>query len=134
MDCVIFGVEADAPAPKVLLVKRSNEPYRGFWALPGGYLEPGESCEQGAARELREETGLTDVEVHQIGAYSDPQRHPLERVITVGFYAVINMREVSAGDDAADARWFPVDAIPQLGFDHNRIVNDAIERIKREKS
>ncbi len=84
-DCVIFGF--DGEKLKILLIKRGIEPYKGKWALPGGFLKPDESAEAGALRELQEETGLTNAYIEQFHAYSEPDRDPRERVITIAYFA-----------------------------------------------
>ena len=129
-DCVIFGF--DGHDIKILLVERGIDPYKGKWALPGGFLKPDESAEQGALRELLEETGLPSAYMEQFHTYSTPDRDPRERVITIAFLALVKLQEVRGGDDAADARWFAVNQVPQLAFDHDVILCDAMARL-REK-
>ena len=129
-DCVIFTYE-DWKL-KVLLVKRGGEPYKGKWALPGGFLQNDETAMEGALRELREETGLAASAVVELGVFSDPNRDPRERVITIAFYALVKPSEVVGGDDADEAAWFPIDELPQLAFDHADIINAAMERIRRD--
>ena len=127
-DCVIFGQgEGDL---KVLLVKRGNEPFKEMWALPGGFLNPDETAEEGALRELREETGLTDVKVEQLFTFSDPKRDPRDRVISIAYMAVVKLQDVKGEDDASEAKWFPLKEIPSLAFDHELILNKALERLK----
>ena len=129
-DCVIFTYE-DWKL-KVLLVKRGGEPYKGEWALPGGFLRGDETAREGALRELREETALEASAIGELGVFSDPSRDPRERVITIAFYALVKPSEVQGGDDADEAAWFPIDAVPQLAFDHADIVHTALERLKRD--
>ena len=117
-DCVIFTYE-DWKL-KVLLVRRGGEPYKGQWAFPGGFLRMNENAEQGALRELREETGLQPAAIGQLGVFSDVNRDPRERVITIAWYALVKPSEVVGGDDADEAAWFPVDNLPPLAFDHLR--------------
>lgn len=119
-DCVIFGF--DGAKLKVLLIERGNEPYKGLWAFPGGFLNMDESAEQGARRELMEETGMVAGYMEQFHAFTDPDRDPRERVITIAYYALCNIQEVKGGDDAAKAQWFSIDEIPQLAFDHDCIL------------
>lgn len=123
-DCVIFGF--DGKNLQVLLVERGIEPYKGRWAFPGGFLTPEETAHEGALRELREETGLTGAYVEQFHTYTDPHRDPRERVITIAYYALVRLQEVRGGDDAESAKWFPIDEVPQLAFDHDRILRDAM--------
>ena len=129
-DCVIFTYE-DWKL-KVLLVKRGGEPYKGEWALPGGFLRNDETAKEGALRELREETGLEASAVGELGVFSDPSRDPRERVITIAFYALVKSSEVEGGDDADEAAWFSIDELPQLAFDHSDIINAALERLRRD--
>lgn len=127
-DCAIFGF--DGSNLQILLIKRGIEPYKGKWALPGGFLNPDESAEAGALRELKEETGIESAYIEQFHTYSEPNRDPRERVITIAHLALIKLQEVKGGDDAADARWFPIDEVPQLAFDHDAILRDAISRLR----
>ena len=115
-DCVVLGW--DGKKLHVLLIERGREPYKGCWAFPGGFLNMDESAEEGAARELQEETGLQGIPLRQFHTFSQPGRDPRERVITIAYYAVIRWQKIQAGDDAARAQWFPLDAIPALAFDH----------------
>jgi len=107
----------------ILLVKRKSAPFQGCWALPGGFVDIDETLADAAARELAEETGLTDVEMRELGAFDKPDRDPRGRTISVAFLAVVDRRaEPVAGDDAADARWTPVDKLPPMAFDHDQII------------
>lgn len=119
-------VIAKGEEPQVLLVQRGNEPFKGCWAFPGGFMNMDETTEQCAVRELEEETGLKVNEVRQIGAYSKPDRDPRGRTITVAYLAVIDASVAVKGqDDAAKAAWFPLSALPPLAFDHSDIMQDA---------
>lgn len=129
-DCVIFTYE-DWKL-KVLLVKRGGEPFKGKWAFPGGFLHMDETAEEGAYRELREETSLVPAAIGQLGVFSGTDRDPRERVITIAWYALVKPHEVVGGDDADEAAWFPVDDIPPLAFDHEQIFNVAMERLRRD--
>lgn len=129
-DCVIFGF--DGSRLKVLLVERGVEPFKGKWALPGGFLRMDESAEQGALRELQEETGLKTAYIKQFHTFTDPDRDPRERVITIAYYALVRLQDVVAGDDAARAGWFALDEVPSLAFDHDRILRTAIQEIRRQ--
>ena len=123
-DCVVMTAGED---PQVLLIERGYDPYKGCWAFPGGFLNMDETTEQCAIRELEEETGLRVSKVHQIGAYSSVDRDPRGRTISVAYLAIVDAPvDVTGKDDAAKAQWFPVDALPQLAFDHEEIWNDAI--------
>lgn len=129
-DCVIFGF--DGQQLKVLLIKRGIDPYKGHWAFPGGFLRMDETAEQGALRELKEETGLENAFVEQLGAFSEVKRDPRERVITIAFFALVNISDVKGGDDAAEADWFRIDDMPTLAFDHDHILRVA-QKLLREK-
>ncbi len=122
-----------AGALHVLLVERGQEPYAGSWALPGGFVQPDESAETAARRELAEETALSDVSglhLEQLRTYSEPDRDPRMRVVSVAFAALLpDAPEVHGGSDAAQARWVPYDEVGALAFDHDRILADAHERV-----
>ena len=127
-DCVIFGF--DGVSIKVLLIQRGIEPYKDHWALPGGFVGIDESAEECARRELQEETGLTDVSVEQFHAFSDVNRDPRERVISIAYYALVKLSEVRGGDDASEAQWFSYDDVPSLAFDHDRILRMALRHLR----
>lgn len=123
-DCIVITKEADA---KVLLIRRGDEPYEGCWAFPGGFMNMDETTEQCARRELEEETGLKVNDLHQIGAFSKVGRDPRGRTITVAYLAIIDKPiSVVGQDDAAKAEWWPLSSLPQLAFDHDDIMADAI--------
>lgn len=128
VDCVIFGY--DGNDIKVLLIQRGNYPYKTSWAFPGGFMNINETAEQAALRELKEETGLKDVIVRQLYTYTDIDRDPRERVISIAHYALARISEVKAGDDAKDAKWFSLSEIPNLAFDHDVILNKALTTLK----
>ena len=118
-DCIVITKEADA---KVLLIQRGDEPDKGCWAFPGGFMNMDETTEQCAIRELEEETELKVKDVHQIGAYSKVDRDPRGRTITVAYLAIIDKPiSVVGQDDAAKAEWWPISALPQLAFDHDAL-------------
>ena len=127
-DCVIFGF--DGSELQVLLIERGIEPFKGKWAFPGGFLNMDETAGEGAMRELKEETGLENAYIEQFNTYSDPWRDPRERVITIAHYALVRIQEVKGGDDAAKAQWFPIDEVPQLAFDHDKILRDAMRKLR----
>ena len=127
-DCIVFTKEPDA---KVLLIQRADEPYKGSWAFPGGFMNMDETTEQCAIRELEEETGLKLCKIHQIGAHSRVDRDPRGRTVTVAYLAVIDApRDVIGQDDAAKAEWFLLSDLPHLAFDHYDIIQDAIKVYK----
>lgn len=123
-DCVVVTKETDA---KVLLIERGDDPYKGCWAFPGGFMNMDETTEQCAIRELEEETGLHVNNVVQIGAYSKVDRDPRGRTVTVAYLAIVDRPLVVIGqDDAAKAEWWPLSNLPELAFDHDRIMQDAV--------
>lgn len=127
-DCIVITKKAE---PQVLLIERGDEPFKGCWAFPGGFMNMDETTEQCAIRELEEETGLKVSEVHQIGAYSKVDRDPRGRTVTVAYLAIIDApMAVNGQDDAAKAQWFPLSALPELAFDHDEIMQDAIKKYK----
>ena len=148
-DCIVITKEAEPKAaskreqsnyaeceqvratPKVLLIERGGEPFKGCWAFPGGFMNMDETTEQCAIRELEEETGLQVSEVHQIGAYSKVDRDPRGRTVTVAYLAIVDApMDVKGQDDAKKAQWFPLPALPELAFDHADIMQDAIKKYK----
>jgi 8-oxo-dGTP diphosphatase len=129
-DCVIFGF--DGTKLKVLLIERGIDPYKGKWALPGGFLRMDESAEEGALRELKEETGLETAYIKQFHTFTAPLRDPRERVITIAYYALVRLQEVIGGDDAARAEWFALDDVPALAFDHDQILRIATRELRQQ--
>ena len=123
-DCIVITRETE---PKVLLIQRGDQPFKGGWAFPGGFMNMDETTEQCAVRELEEETGLRLSKIQQIGAYSKVDRDPRGRTVTVAYLAIVDEPiAVTGQDDAAMAEWFPIDALPPLAFDHEDIMRDAI--------
>lgn len=131
VDVVIFTIQEGVL--KVLLVKRRIDPFIGQYAIPGGFVLEDEDLEQAAARELREETGVSDVYLEQLYSFGKPDRDPRGRVVTVAYFALISAdRKLKAGSDAAEAAWFPMDNLPPLAFDHATILNYALERLRNK--
>ena len=127
-DSIVITKEVE---PKVLLIERGDEPFKGCWAFPGGFMDMDETTEQCAIRELEEETGLKVSKVYQIGAYSKVDRDPRGRTITVAYLTIIDKpMDVKGQDDAAKAQWFLLSALPELAFDHDEIMHDAIKKYK----
>ena len=123
-DCVVITNEQQ---PKVLLIQRGNEPFKGCWAFPGGFMDMDETTEHCAVRELKEETGLAVSDLHQIGTYSKIDRDPRGRTISVAYLVIIDSPvEVTGQDDATKAEWFPITNLPHLAFDHFDIMQDAL--------
>jgi 8-oxo-dGTP diphosphatase len=130
VDCVIFGL--DQEDLKVMLIQRDLEPFAGQWALPGGFVHIEETLEEAAQRELAEETGITNVFLEQLYTFGDVDRDPRERIISVAYYALVNLEgyNIKASSDARDAAWFPITDMPPLAFDHDRIFDTALKRLK----
>jgi 8-oxo-dGTP diphosphatase len=130
VDCVVFGF--DDEDLKVLLIQRNNPPFADRWALPGGFVDVDESLEEAARRELSEETGIEVGYLEQLYTFGAVNRDPRERVVSVAWYALVKPSDfqVQAASDAGDARWFPVAEHPPLAFDHDEILNTAVERLR----
>ncbi|MBI3334274.1 NUDIX hydrolase [Candidatus Pacearchaeota archaeon] len=130
VDIVVFGMR-DREL-KVLLIKRKLSPFKETWAIPGGFVKPQESLEVAARRELEEETGAKGVYVEQLYTFGDPHRDPRGRVITVAYYALTQADSLSlhAATDASDVCWFPISRMPNLAFDHKKILEYAIKRLR----
>jgi 8-oxo-dGTP diphosphatase len=116
---------------QILLIKRKNDPFKGQWALPGGFVDEGEDLPVAAARELEEETGLIVRNMEQLGAFGKPGRDPRQHTVSIAYtgFAAENAEAVGA-DDANEAQWFSVKSLPQLAFDHLDIVTLALEKHK----
>jgi 8-oxo-dGTP diphosphatase len=115
---------------EILLVRRAHEPFAGLWALPGGFVEEGETLQRAARRELEEETGLDPLgDLHEVGSYGDPGRDPRGWNVSVVFMVMLDYDEpgtVVGGSDASEAAWHSVSSLPHLAFDHDAIVADAL--------
>ncbi len=133
VDAVVFT--ADGDTVKLLLIKRKNEPFKGKWAIPGGFVEMDEELQDAAKRELAEETSLTGVELKQMHTFGTIGRDPRGRQITVIYMgqARPDQMAVKAGDDAQEAKWFDIDNLPEMAFDHDNVTKMAIEKF-REKN
>lgn len=132
IDCVVFGLDVEESDLKVMLIQRDIPPFEGRWALPGGFVRINETLEETALRELREETGIEKVFLEQLFSFGEVNRDPRERVVTVAYYALVNLNEhqIQATTDARKAAWFSVIDLPKLAFDHDRIVEVALKRLK----
>ena len=130
VDSVIFGYREGAL--KVALIKRNKEPFKGMWAIPGGFMEGDETVEETALRELAEETGIKNVYLESFGVFSQRGRDPRGPTITIAFFALIDSERchLVATEDAAKAKWWPVKDFPKLAFDHNEIYNQALAALK----
>jgi 8-oxo-dGTP diphosphatase len=129
-DIVVFAL--DEQDLQVMLIQRDLAPYAGNWALPGGFVRVEETLDEAAARELREETGLQDIFLEQLYTFGAVDRDPRERVVTVAYYALVNLagHAVQASTDARSAAWFSVNDLPKLAFDHRRILDVALDRLR----
>ncbi len=117
---------------ELLLVRRKKEPFAGAYALPGGFVDEMEPLESAARRELSEETGLTVGEMWQLRAYGEPGRDPRGHTVSVAHVALADAgQSVRGNDDASEARWFPIDDLPDLAFDHDLITSDAIAWLRK---
>ena len=132
VDIVVFTVHEQTL--QVLLIERGIDPFKGRYALPGGFVRTEETLEQAAFRELLEETGTKDVYLEQLYTFGDPHRDPRGRVVTVAYYALVpnDKSPLLAGTDAAAAAWYPVSALPPLAFDHKKIVEYAVDRLRNK--
>ena len=110
---------------RIVLVQRARDPFKGRWALPGGFIDYDETVETAVMREVHEETALYTRIDRLVGVYSNPDRDPRGHTVSVPFLLTVTSGDIQAGDDAADARWFDLDDLPSLAFDHNKIVRDA---------
>jgi 8-oxo-dGTP diphosphatase len=130
VDCVVFGF--DEAELKVLLIERALDPFKGQWALPGGFVQMEETIDDAARRELAEEAGLKNVFLEQLYTFGAVDRDPRERVVSVAYYALVKLTDFNAraATDAADVRWFPISKVPKLAFDHAEILETALVRLK----
>ena len=130
VDCVVFGF--DDGELKVLLIERGLPPFKGHWALPGGFVRIDETLDEAARRELAEESGLAKIYLEQLYTFGAVDRDPRERVVSVAYYALVKLSEhqAQAATDAANTEWFPVSNVPNLAFDHSDILAMAQARLK----
>lgn len=130
IDCVVFGF--DEGSLEVLLVQHGEGISKGKWGLPGGWIYKRESTDDAAHRLLNELTGLDNIYLEQLKAFGDPDRFPLRRVITIGYYALVKREDynIKAGFTASDAKWYKIDSIPNLIYDHNEILSYSIKNLR----
>ena len=127
VDCVVI-VDAGVPGPQILLIQRAKDPFKGQWALPGGFLDIDETLESAARRELKEETGVKIDQWKYVGVYDTVDRDPRDRVVSNAYLAIIPSKpDVIAADDAAEAQWFNINDLPLTAFDHSKIIADALK-------
>jgi 8-oxo-dGTP diphosphatase len=134
VDAAVFAlVEGKA---KLLLIQRKHEPYKDYWALPGGFVEMDENLPEAAARELAEETGLKNIPLEQLHTFGKPGRDPRGRTITIVYFGIAgkDWQQIEVADDAAQVQWFDTDNLPRMAFDHDEIVRYAIERLRQTKA
>jgi 8-oxo-dGTP diphosphatase len=130
VDVVVFAL--DEHDLQVMLIERDLPPFAGAWALPGGFVRVDETLNEAAARELAEETGLRDIFLEQLYTFGEVDRDPRERVVTVAYYALVNLagHDVKASTDARNAAWFSIKDLPKLAFDHKQILEAALGRLR----
>lgn len=133
VDIIVF--KKNEKKHEVLLIQRKNPPFQDMWAFPGGFMDMDEPVENTAVRELKEETGLFNIQLKQLHTFSKLGRDPRGRTVTVAFYGFTNESNatIKGMDDAKKAKWFPIDKTPNLAFDHNEILTMALDRIKYDK-
>ncbi|MFP5470575.1 MAG: NUDIX hydrolase [Bacteroidia bacterium] len=131
IDCVVFGF--DGEDLKVLLIERGEEPFKGFWALPGDLIHPKEHLETSVNKVLKDLTGLTGLYFEQVETFGEVDRHPLGRVITTSYYTLVKISDykLNPSSFAAEAQWFSIKKVKKLGFDHNKILNSCFNQLKR---
>lgn len=131
VDAVVFGYDSDTGV-SLLLIKRKFGPFQKSWALPGGLVQESESLEEAVRRELKEESGVDVHYLEQLYSFGDPNRDPRERVISIAYYGLIRPTnfQLSAQTDAEDVSWFPIHQLPRLAFDHRKIIDLAIKRLR----
>lgn len=132
VDAIVFGYSKQ-DGVSVLLIKRKYEPFKDKWAIPGGFVLENESLEEAVQRELLEETGIEVNYLEQLYTFGDPERDPRQRIISVAYFGLVKsalFQKLKASTDAAEAKWFNIKRLPELAFDHRRILGSAIERLR----
>lgn len=133
VDAIVFGYEPKEGL-SVLLVKRKYPPFKGHWAMPGGFVKEKENLEQAVERELEEETGVKLNYLEQLYSFGNPKRDPRSRIVTIAYYGLVRSSkfELFAATDADDAKWFHLNELPKLAFDHQTILDYALERLRNK--
>ena len=128
VDAVVFGKTSDG-SWDVLLIERGSQPFKGYWALPGGFIGMEETLEESVARELKEETGIDSIKLKQFYTFGNPGRDPRGRNITIAFWGCDQKSRLNpkAGSDAKSFKWHSIDNLPPLAFDHNEVIAKAIK-------
>ena len=136
VDCVVFAIDFEQENLKLLLIQRGEEPFKGHWALPGGFVHNEEDLEAAARRELKEETGLDELYLEQLYTFGAINRDPRDRVVTVAYVALVNIsgRLLQAATDAQDAAWFDAQDLPETAFDPASIIETALQRLRGKLS
>lgn len=132
VDAIVFGYSREKGV-SILLIKRKYDPFKGSWAIPGGFVEEKESLEEAVARELQEETGVKINYLEQLYTFGKPERDPRKRIISVAYFGLVKSKQfekLHATTDAEEAEWFNFKQLPSLAFDHQKILNVAIERLR----
>ncbi len=131
VDALVFLKDSSLQLSKILLIQRKNDPYKGCFALPGGFVEMDERLKDAAARELMEETGLHGIELAQLAAFDAIGRDPRDRNICIAYYGFTTPEnvQVNGGDDAENAEWFKLDNLPPLAFDHQDVIQFAVNKL-----
>lgn len=128
VDAVVFQ-PTDNNSLKILLIERLQDPFKGMWALPGGFVDEQETLEEAVSRELEEETGLKGIKLYQLEAFSAPGRDPRHRTISIAFWGFCKKApRLQPGSDAAEARWVNIEQLPPLAFDHEVMIKKALKR------
>ncbi len=130
VECSVFGFQENEL--KILLVKRSIEPFKNYWLLPGGAMMEGETLSQSVNRVLNDLTGIEKITHEQVACYSEVDRHPIKRVVSVSFYALVKPENypVIPKSYISDVKWYGLDELPKLGFDHDRLLHDGLEKLR----
>lgn len=130
VECCVFGFQDNAL--KIMLVKRSIEPFKDYWLLPGGAMEEGKTLSESVYQVLNRLTGMDEMPIEQVASYSEVNRHPIKRVVSVSFYALVKPENhpVIPKSYISDIKWYALDALPRLGFDHDRLLADALKKLR----